>query len=157
MWFLLALQAWPLGEIGLFIELGGILGLWPTLGLIVLTAALGVNLLRAQGLRAQQELRAALTGLGAPVQPLAEGALMALAGGLLILPGFLTDTIGLALLIAPLRRLLLRRFGAAGQVQGLAVPTQRHRATGVQVIDGEFMEIDPENAPPRGESGWTRH
>ena len=57
MWFLILLIAWPLIEIGLFVEIGGRLGLWPTLGLVLGTAALGIAVLRAQGDRAQAGLR----------------------------------------------------------------------------------------------------
>lgn len=156
MWFLLALLAWPLVEIGLFIELGGRLGLWPSLALVLASAALGLAVLRREGLQAQSQLRAALNGLRRPEAPLGDGALKMLAGVLLLLPGFLTDALGLLLLLAPLRRLLLRRLSARVQVHGFATSAAR-RSDGVQVIDGEFLEIEPGNLPPRPPSGWTHH
>lgn len=156
MWFLLALLAWPLVEIGLFIELGGRLGLWTSLALVLASAALGLSVLRREGLQAQSQLRAALDGLRRPEAPLGDGALKMLAGVLLLLPGFFTDALGLLLLLAPLRRLLLRRLSARVQVHGFATAATR-RSDGVQVIDGEFLEIEPGNLPPHPPSGWTRH
>lgn len=159
MWFLILLIAWPLIEIGLFVEIGGRLGLWPTLGLVLGTAALGIAMLRAQGDRAQAGLRQAMAGIGNPAVPLAEEALILVAGGLLILPGFLTDTLGLLLLVPLLRRLLIARLSKRVVVQGFATMAQppRPSADPGQVIEGDFQEIDPKNPSIKGNSGWTRH
>ena len=63
MWVFLILVGVPVIEIGLFIQLGGILGLWPTLAIVVLTALIGSALLRTQGLSTLEELkRTAETG-----------------------------------------------------------------------------------------------
>ena len=86
-------------------------------------------------------------------------ALLILAGGLLILPGFLGDTIGLLLLIPPVRRLITDAIARRVQV------TERFgvRQGPDVVIDGEFIELDPNDGSesPRGNdsrpSGWTRH
>ncbi len=163
MWFLILLIAWPLIEIGLFVEIGGRLGLWPTLGLVLGTAALGIAVLRAQGDRAQAGLRQAMAGIGDPAVPLAEEALILVAGGLLILPGLLTDVFGLLLLVPPVRRLLIARLSKRVVVQGfgqgfgtMAQPPRPSADPG-QVIDGDFQEVDPKNPSIKGNSGWTRH
>ena len=159
MWFLILLIAWPLIEIGLFVEIGGRLGLWPVLGLVLGTAALGIAVLRAQSARAQFGLRQAMEGFGNPAAPLAEEALILVAGGLLILPGLFADALGLLLLLPPLRRLLIARLSRRVVVQRFGMASQAARPDPAEpgVIDGEFQEIDPKNPSIRGTSGWTRH
>lgn len=159
MWFLILLIAWPLIEIGLFVEIGGRLGLWPVLGLVLGTAALGIAVLRAQSARAQLGLRQAMEGFGNPAAPLAEEALILVAGGLLILPGLFADALGLLLLLPPLRRLLIARLSRRVVVQRFGMAPQATRPDPAEpgVIDGEFQEIDPKNPSIRGTSGWTRH
>ncbi|PYF11914.1 UPF0716 protein FxsA [Rhodobacter viridis] len=159
MWFLMLLMAWPLIEIGLFVEIGGRLGLWPTLGLVLGTAALGIAVLRAQGDRAQAGLRQAMQGFGNPAVPLAQEALILVAGGLLILPGFFTDLAGLLLLLPPVRALLIARLSKRVVVQSFGTMSQtvRPEPEGGQVIDGDFQEIDAKNPALKGNSGWTRH
>ena len=60
MWIFLAFLAVPLIEIGLFIQVGGLIGLWPTLAIVVLTAVIGTALVRSQGARAMNDLRRAM-------------------------------------------------------------------------------------------------
>lgn len=98
----------PIAEIGLFIEVGGILGLWPTLGIVVLTAVLGTALLRAQGLAAFSRAQASMAEGRLPVEEVVHGFCLVIAGALLLTPGFLTDTIGF-LLFVPAVRLALGR------------------------------------------------
>ena len=89
----------PLIEIAVFIEVGSLIGLWPTLGVVVLTAVLGAALWRAQGLstwaRAQETLRAGEL----PVREVTDGAFLLVAGALLLTPGLVTDAIGFLLLV----------------------------------------------------------
>ena len=157
MWLLLALVAIPMIEIALFIKVGGLIGLWPTLGIVVLTAVAGSSLMRVQGARALSGLRASLNDLRDPTEPIAQGALILLAGALLVLPGFLTDTIGLLLLIPPVRRAILRHVAARVRVEGFAAggTGPRQEPWRPEVIDGEFFEIGPDDGPRRP-SGWTR-
>lgn len=158
----------PLVEIALFVLVGGWIGLWPTLGLVLLSGILGVIMMRCQGLRAVNELRGDLTQMQNPLSPIAHRVLTMLASGLLILPGFFTSAVGLLLLIPPLRQLLIEKLGAKIKMAGFAMPGQaapqgqawqkdgRSVRDDITVIDAEYFEID-ENEPPRGPSGWTRH
>ena len=57
MWLFLAFLLVPLIEIALFIQVGGLIGLWPTLAIVVITAIVGTALVRSQGLRALGELQ----------------------------------------------------------------------------------------------------
>lgn len=166
MWIFLAFLAVPMIEIALFIRVGGLIGLWPTLAIVVLTAILGTALVRSQGARAMADLRRSMAELGDPTAPLAHGAMILFAGALLLTPGFFTDACGLLLLIPPVRDAVLRwlskrvqvaSFSIGGTTQGFDARDFGRRDTGPGVIDGDFHEIDPTNQPPRGPSGWTRH
>ncbi|MEZ5684442.1 MAG: FxsA family protein [Paracoccaceae bacterium] len=166
MWLFLAFALVPLIEIGLFIQVGGLIGLWPTLGLVLLTAAVGMALMRSQGAQAMQDLRRSLEEMNDPGRPLAHGALILFAGALLLTPGFFTDTLGIALLIPQFREMLLRHVAKRVKVQGFSMggarggfadwsdPPQPGRRD-PDVIDAE--EIDDLPPHPPGNSGWTRH
>ncbi len=153
MWLLLVFIAVPLIEIGLFIQVGGWIGLWPTLGIVLLTACAGAMLVRQQGSRALAELRQSFGALSDPAMPLAEGAAILFAGALLLTPGFFTDTLGLLLLTPPFRRWLLRRLAARVTVARFEMGggPPRNPAPG-DVIDGEFHEVarDPQPIPAPG-------
>jgi UPF0716 protein FxsA len=144
---LAALIVVPLAEIAVLIEVGGWIGLGPTLALIVLTAVAGVWLLRRQGLavlrRAQQQMLAGAV----PIAEAFEGFCLVIAGALLLAPGFLTDTLGALLLLPPLSALLYRTM-------------RRRLGTGVQadgppVVDAEWEVVERADMPePRG--SWSR-
>ena len=84
MWLLIAFIAVPLIEIGLFIQVGGWLTLWPTLAIVLGTGILGTWLVRQQGLRVLEELRGSLRDMRDPLSPLAHGAMILFAGALLL-------------------------------------------------------------------------
>lgn len=166
MWIFLAFLAVPLIEIGLFIQVGGLIGLWPTLAIVVLTAVIGTALVRSQGARAMNDLRRAMAELGDPTAPLAHGAMILFAGALLLTPGFFTDACGLLLLIPGVRVAVMRYIAARVQVASFTMGggVRPDRPTpgptpgpGPGVIDGDFIEIDPDRPGAQGPSGWTRH
>lgn len=112
MWVVLGVLALPLVEIALFVTLGAALGLWLTLAWVLLTGVAGVLMLKGLALSGGQKLREGLQeGLHDPLSPLAHKALMGVAAVLLILPGFFTDTMGLILLLPPVRNLMIRQMG----------------------------------------------
>jgi UPF0716 protein FxsA len=151
MWLFLSLVGVPVVEIGLFIQVGGFLGLWPTLAIVVITAGIGSVLLRQQGLSALNELkRAAETGQS-PARPMANGAFILVAGLLLLTPGFFTDSLGFLLMVPPVRALLIRWITARAQMKIYAAAANSPRAP--DIIDGEFEIIDDDKP---GDSGWTR-
>jgi UPF0716 protein FxsA len=153
----LPLLLWPLVEIALFVTLGGMLGLWATLAIVIGTALLGVSLLRRMGLRSAERLRVEMGRMRDPLAVAGDSAVMALAGVLLILPGFLTDMLGALLLIAPLRRWLVRKIAAHFSAVSMRSDQPARRSDGI-VIDGEFVELDaPDPRHPPTPSGWTRH
>lgn len=155
--FLLILIALPMIEIALFIWVGGLIGLWQTLALVVLSAVIGVAVMRRQGVQALGKLQANLEAGGDPSGPIAHGALIMIAGVLLIIPGFFTDTIGVLLLIAPFRGWIISR-GAARMTVRAANFTRR--GTGPrpppETIDAEYEILDDTSPRRPGNSGWTR-
>lgn len=159
MWIFLALIAVPIIEIALFIELGGWVGLWPTIALVVVTAILGATLLRAQGFAAMARLQASVEQGGDPRGPMAHGVMILVAGLLMLTPGFFTDTVGFLLLIPPVRSAIIAWLGprlAARAVHvgpGMGAPRPPRQDEGT--IDGEYEDLT--DGPPRpGGSGWSK-
>lgn len=93
----------PVIEIGLFIQVGGAIGLFPTLAVVVITAVIGSYLLRQQGLNIVMKVQSELAQGQMPVQNLIHGAFIVVAGLLLLTPGFFTDFIGFSLFIPQVR------------------------------------------------------
>jgi UPF0716 protein FxsA len=165
---LAALITVPLVEIALFIQVGGWIGLVPTLVLIVLTAVVGTAMIRHQGLAVLSRAQRQLDKGGVPVQEVFEGVCLVFAGALLLTPGFLTDAVGAVLLLPPVRAALYRRVKAHLEAQVVAAGQPPPGAGGrPPVIEGEFEEVEPDRprhdggtvdeeppSPPRG--GWDR-
>ena len=105
----------PIAEIAIFIGVGGAIGLWNTIALIVLTAIAGTALLRAQGLSTLRRAQESFARHVFPINELFDGLCLLIAGAMLLTPGFATDTAGLALFVpwirAALRRALLGYLG----------------------------------------------
>ncbi|MEA2001791.1 MAG: FxsA family protein [Actinomycetota bacterium] len=100
----------PPVEIGLFIAIGGRIGLVPTMAIVLLTAVIGASLVSRQGRGELVKLQTEFAAGQFPAKPLAHGAMILVSGALLITPGFLTDAIGFSLLSPPIRE-ALRRWG----------------------------------------------
>ena len=111
--FLIIFIAIPLLEIFLFIQVGGAIGAWLTLFLVVATAFIGINMLRRQGLRTLRNAQLRMAEDKLPAYELLEGLLLLIAAVVLITPGFFTDAVGFALLISRFRYWLIVQFGRA--------------------------------------------
>jgi UPF0716 protein FxsA len=159
MWLFVLFVAIPILEIALFIQVGGWLGLWPTLGIVILTAIAGTFLVRAQGLQAMGQIKANLNELRDPTEALAHGAMILASGLLLLTPGFFTDAVGFSLLIPPVRLALFKWIRGKVKVQSFVdVDTPRPPPPKEDIIDGEFTDLDQSTHRPNGPpSGWTRH
>jgi len=167
MYLFLAFLLVPILEIALFIQVGGLIGLWPTLAIVVLTAVLGTWLVRSQGRLAMGQVQQAFSTLDDPTEPLAHGAMILFSGALLLTPGFFTDAVGFALLVPGIRVAVFRYLRSKVTVASFQMgpdPRFQSRHPGFDprspggpgdVIDGEYEEVhkprDP-NAPP---SGWV--
>ncbi len=152
---LLLFIAVPLIEIALFIQVGGWLGLWPTLAIVVLTAIAGTMLVKSQGAQAMAQLRTSFDDLRDPTEPLAHGAMILFSGALLLTPGFFTDIVGFALLVPGVRNFVLRE--AKKRVTVHTVNTDRgwQPQQDETIIEGTYSDADEDR--PAGPSGWTRH
>ncbi|PYG26543.1 FxsA family protein [Pelagimonas varians] len=167
MWLFIAFLSVPLIEIALFIQVGGLIGLWPTLAVVVLTAILGTWLVRAQGRQAISNLQSSFSQLNDPSEPLAHGAMILISGALLLTPGFFTDFVGFALLAPPVRsavfawarkRVTVSSFQMGGEMHSQHPNQHRPAARPTEeVIEGEFTEVPDGKNPNHPGSGWTRH
>lgn len=99
----------PIIEIGLFIQVGGFLGLWPTIGLVLVTAFVGASLVRSQGIQTLMSVQNRLQQGELPAQQIFEGVMLAVAGVLLLTPGFMTDAFGMLVLL-PAPRAFIAKY-----------------------------------------------
>ena len=158
--FLIAL---PVLELALLIKSGQVVGLWPTLAMVVGAGVLGAVIMSRQGMSVARRTREAIAQGRPPVGPVLDGAFLLLAGALLITPGFLTDVMALALLIPPIRRKVarwcVRRLVERAHVQikvyearsrGESGPPGGDRVAG-PVIEGDFERLgEKARGPHRG-------
>ncbi|MER0238428.1 FxsA family protein [Fulvimarina sp. MAC8] len=93
----------PIVEIGVFITVGQLIGLWPTIGCIILTAVIGSMLLRSQGISTLNRIRSEIDAKRVPGKDLVAGVMIAIAGVLLLTPGFVTDALGFLLFVPQVR------------------------------------------------------
>lgn len=153
--FVLAL---PFVEIAGFIMVGRQIGVLATLGLVIAAAALGMILLRVQGFGVMTRIRSELDAGRDPGRELANGVMIMLAGILLLIPGFVTDIVGLLLFLPPVRRFawgfLGKRmvFSSAG-FGGFNGAARRQGRT--IDLDTDEYSHDPK-ARPRSESPWSQ-
>lgn len=139
----------PLVEIYLVLQVGAALGAGWTIALLVADSIVGAWLLKVEGRRAWSQFRTALQEGRWPGDEVAQGALVIVGGTLLLTPGFLTDGVGLLMLLAPTRRSLARLLRT--RVTAGAAPGRRTSrpeggaATGG--LDVEVVEIEREQRP----------
>lgn len=142
----------PVLELALLIQVGSAIGVLPTLGLIILSAVLGILLLRVAGLATAWRARERLARGELPEREMFDGLLLALGGLLLLLPGFISDLFGLLCVLPFSRHLLLGRLQRQQQEQEQAA-RQRAFADDLagardasaqrpQVIEGEYQRRD---------------
>ena len=121
----------PIVEMWILIEVGGWIGALPTIALVVLTATIGLSLLKQQGLSTVMRARRNMDEGAIPASELVSGVMIAVGGALLLTPGFVTDALGLALLIPQTRQWLLFKL----------IDRYRDKI----VIEGEFHRVDDRN------------
>lgn len=98
----------PLAEIAAFVVIGGQIGVWATLGMVLLTAIIGSFLLRWQGVGLFNRINTEMRANRVPGRELVHGVMILVAGVLLLTPGFVTDSLGFLLFIPALRDLVWR-------------------------------------------------
>lgn len=136
----------PLIEISLFITVGDAIGLFNTLFLCFLTAVIGSVFIRHQGLKTLFSARSALNHNEMPVQEMFDGICIAVAGALLLTPGFFTDAIGFSLLVPPFREFMRKEIAKRMDVyvagQNYTETHHYRRPQSPDVIDAEYERLD---------------
>ncbi len=132
----------PLVEIYFLIKVGDVIGAWPTVLLVVLTAILGVWLLRWQGITTLTRVQASLQRGELPAQAMLEGMLLLIAGALLLTPGFVTDSFGFLILVPPLRHQLAAWLLQRGLLQAGMPSHPSSKSPGQRTIEGEYEKRD---------------
>lgn len=145
----------PVVEIAVFVKVGGVIGLWPTIAIVILTALAGSALLRYQGLttfiKAQQHLAQGRM----PLAEVFDGLCLLFAGALLLTPGFVTDIVGLLLFVPPfragLRNVVGRWLAASGRVhvQSSGFDGRPQGPRGPDVIEGEYTDLTDDDPNKR--------
>ena len=140
----------PIAELAVLIQIGELIGVWWTIALLVADAVLGSLLARSQGRLVWRRFNDALRAGRAPAREVMDGALVLFGGALLLTPGFLSDILGIVLLLPPTRALvraaLVRRF-AARMVASMATP-RGVGGTGRRPRQAYDVEGTAADAPP---------
>jgi len=146
------LLAIPVLEIAVFIIVGGQIGIAWTLGLILVTAILGSILLRVQGFQIINQLREESNAGRIPGKELGHGAMILVAGVLLLTPGFVTDTMGFLLFVPPVRNLIwsflasrIKFVDTGGFGEAPFSRSGRQRDNVVDLDDDEFRHLDDDD------------
>jgi UPF0716 protein FxsA len=136
----------PILELFVILQIGGEIGPWWTIALLIADSILGSVLMRSQGRAAWRRFNEALQRGRPPAREVLDGVLIVFGGALLLTPGFLTDLVGLLLLLPPTRavarRVLVRRF--AGRMIASAT---RARPRAAFDVEGHATEVDPHRLP----------
>ena len=155
----------PIAELYVIIQVGEAIGAIPTIGILILDSLVGAWLWRHQGRAAWRRFNAALQEGRVPAREVLDGTLVIFGGALLITPGFISDVVGILLLLPPTRAVVrgmlvavfARRFtvatlgGAAAGAAGRAARSRRQRGAGEPPpgnggdydVEGTAVEVDP--------------
>lgn len=129
----------PIAEIFVLIKVGQVVGALPTIAMVLLTAVIGLALLRQQGYSALARARQKMSQGTMPAGEMVEGLFLAAGGALLLTPGFITDAVGLCCLIAPVRQLIIR-WGFARLFKGRIVTVNRGGQG--KTLEGDYKRED---------------
>ena len=137
----------PIAELYLIYKVGDSIGILPTLALLALDSIIGSVLLRTQGRAVWRRFQATMQAGRMPHREVQDGVLVIFGGALLITPGFLTDVLGLLLLIPPTRALVRRFVMRALTRRAAARVSERGGRSdrGVWDVDGTATEVEPEH------------
>jgi len=138
----------PFVELVLLLSIGARIGLWPTLGIIVITAIIGASLTKAQGAAVMIKAQTAMREGRMPHAEVLDGLMIIIAGAVLLTPGFLTDAFGFSLLFPPFRSVVRKRLSKAlkDRVQivgpGGVVTPEGTTPHDDNVIEAEVIDVD---------------
>jgi UPF0716 protein FxsA len=149
LFFVLIFIVLPIAELYVIIQVGGAIGVGPTLALLLLDGILGAVLARSQSRAAWQRFNLALAEGRVPARETADGAMIIFGGALLLTPGFITDIVGLLLLLPPTRALIRRGLGRLARRRayfhwGVATPGDSGPRPGPWPAPGRGRDYDYE-------------
>lgn len=128
----------PLVEIAILIQIGRVIGAWPTILLVIVTAAIGAGLFRQQGLSTLSRVQAQLDDGNLPATELIEGVILLVAGAMLLTPGFFTDVLGFLILVPTIRARLATNL----LTHFIATRVSVRKTGNGTIIEGEYREVD---------------
>ena len=145
----------PIAELAVLIQIGQLIGIWWTIALLVVDAILGSLLARSQGRSVWRRFNEAIQAGRPPAREVMDGALVLFGGALLLTPGFLSDILGVFLLLPPTRALvravLVRRF-AGRMVASMRAPRASgpggSRARQSYDVEGTAVDSPPDGLDP---------
>ena len=139
----------PLLELYVILQVGEAIGVLPTIAILVADSILGAVLMRSQGRAAWQRFNEAIGAGRVPAREVIDGTLVIFGGALLLTPGFLTDILGLILLLPPtraiVRAMLLRHFAHRLVVSATA---PRRPSSRPGDIEGTAVDVEPRREAP---------
>ena len=142
----------PIAELAVIIQVGQEIGVWWTIAILIADSILGSLLMRSQGRAAWRRFTEATQAGRPPAKEVIDGALVLLGGAFLLTPGFISDAVGLALLLPPsravVRRVLARRLLARMTVSMTQGVPRRRARTQSGDVDGTAIDLDQPSLPP---------
>jgi UPF0716 protein FxsA len=148
----------PIAELALLIQVGQAIGVWWTIALLIADSILGSLLMRSQGRAAWRRFNVALQAGRPPAREVIDGVLVIFGGALLLTPGFISDILGVVLLLPPtravVRGILVRRFAdrliasaTRGAPVGFGPPPGRGGAARPGDVEGTAVDVDTDGLP----------
>ena len=162
-YLLLIFIAMPIIEMWLLITVGREIGAWSTIGLVLLTAAVGFSLLKQQGFATLFRARQKMDAGELPAMEMVEAIILAVCGALLVTPGFVTDVVGFAGLVPGFRRLIVTGMASKVDVASYSEHTRYQNVppgsnhsgsapSGSQTtLEGEYWREDNDNSEKKGQ------
>jgi UPF0716 protein FxsA len=141
----------PIAELAVIIQVGQAIGIWWTIGLLIADSLLGSWLMRHQGRASWRRFNEAVAAGHVPTREVLDGALVIFGGALLLTPGFLTDILGLVLLVPPTRA-IVRAVLARRLTARMVAAANRPRAPHAYDVEGTAVDVDPDRIEHRREA-----
>jgi UPF0716 protein FxsA len=142
----------PIAELAVIIQVGQAIGVWWTIAILIADSLLGSWLMRHQGRSVWRRFNDTVQAGRVPAREVLDGALVIFGGALLLAPGFITDVLGLVLLVPPARA-LVRAILSRRLAHRMVASATRPRGSGGYDVEGTAVDIDAEPLePPRREA-----
>lgn len=149
----------PIVELYVLVSVAGVIGLLPALAALLAVSFLGVWLVKREGLGVLRRMQGSLNRGEVPAAEMVDGGLLAVAGAMCLVPGFVTDAFGLLLIVPPVRSFVRNRL-VHRWTKGAGIPGSRAPFMRARVVDVEYIgDVTPPRrgpTPPTTELGPGR-